>query len=162
MINKRLWSIAIVMMLLVFPVSASMVSFMMVETGLNEEISTQYTSLWEGGLMAAFWDAGHIVTNIPIARLDKKPAKDFTGPLADDLNEAASGGADYFVLGYLEYNLSGESAVPVGLVLKLYSTDSKKLLFEQKFNAGSGKSLDEEYTIAQNAGRVILSHLKER
>jgi hypothetical protein len=160
---KRLGSMAALLMLLAFPASASMVSFLMVETGINEEVSSgQYTSLWEGGLMAAFFDAGHIVTNGPVARMEKKPSRDLTGTVEVDFNEAVKGGAEYFILGFIEYQVRSGKPVPVGIALKLYQTDSKKLVFEQSFPAGSGKNLDEEYLFAQNAGKVIISHLKDR
>ena len=159
----RLASLAVLLLLLVFPASASMVSFLLVETGIDEDISCgQFTSLWEGGLMDAFFDAGHIVTNSPIARMEKKPDRDLSGQVADDFSEAASGGADFYVLGFLEYRLQGSRGIPVGIALKVYSSDSQKLLFEQRFPAGTGKSLDEEYQFAQNAGRVIISQLSKR
>ena len=160
---KRLGSMAILLMLLAFPVSASMVSFLLVETGINEQASSgQYTSLWEGGLMAAFFDAGHIVTNNPIARMIKKPGRDLNGIVEADFEEAVRGGADFFVLAFLEYESNGERAVPVGLALRLYSSKSRKLVYEHNFPAGTGKTLDEEYQIAQHAGRIINSHLLER
>ena len=153
----------ILSLLLVFPVSASMVSFLLVETGISEDASsTQYTSLWEGGLMAAFFDAGHIVTNGPAARMEKKPSQDFAGVVGADFNEALEGGAEFFVLGYLEYKIQGGIPVPVGISLKLYNANSRKLIFEQGFPAGTGKSLDEEYQNAQNAGWIIVSHLSAR
>ena len=159
--SKRLWSLTLLLMLLALPASASMVSFLLVETGLNEEApNTQYTSLWEGGLMAAFFDAGHIVTNSPITRMEKRPTQDFPAEVAEDLNEAAIGGADYFVVGYLEYRSEGSNVVPVGMALKVYTTDTKKLVYEQGFPAGRGKNLNEEYQFAQNAGRTLMSHIK--
>ena len=163
MFYKHLGFMAALLLLLVFPVSASMVSFLLVETGLGEDVSTgQYTSLWEGGLMDAFFDAGHIVTNSPIARMEKKPERDLSGQVASDFSEAANGGVEYFVLGFLEYQIQGERAVPVGIALKLYLTNTQKLVFEERFPAGTGKSLDEEYKIAQNTGRIIISHLSTR
>ena len=163
MMNKRLGIIALLSLLLIFPVSASMVSFLLVETGISDDVpNSQYTSLWEGGLMAAFFDAGHIVTNGPAARMEKKPLQDFTGVLGDDFNEAVEGGAEYFVLGFLEYQMQGGNPVLLGIALKLYDADSQKLIYEQRFPAGNGKTLDEEYRFAQDAGRSIISHLSKR
>ena len=160
---KRLGSMALMLLLLVFPVSASMVSFLLVETGLKEEVpSTQYTSVWEGGLMAAFFDAGHIVTNGPIARMETRPPMDFTGFLKDDFDEAILGGAEYFILGFLEYQILGGKPFPVGIVLKIYTTDSQILVHEQSFTAGTGNNFDEEFKIAQNAGWAMISYIKER
>jgi len=163
MIHKRLLSLAALIMLFSFPVSASMVSFLIVETGLSEETAYMpQTGLWEGGLMDAFFDAGHIVTNSPAARMQKKPAPDISGLVEEDYQDAVSGGADYFLLAFLEYQNRADRSIPVRITLKLYKTDSKKLIFEQNFPAGTGKDLDEEYKIAQNAGRAIIPHLKDR
>ena len=163
MFYKRLGGIAVLLMLLTFPVSASMVSVLVVETGINEGTSSgRYSSLWEGGLMDAFFDAGHIVTNSPIVRMAKKPPRDLTGPVEADFQEAVSGGADYFMLAFLEYKNQGDTAIPVAVVLKLYNSDSQKLVYEQNFPAGTGKNLDEEYQFAQKAGRAIISHIKDR
>ena len=163
MIHKRLAGMTIMLIVLAFPASASMVSFMLVETGINDGVqSGQYTSLWEGGLMAAFFDAGHIVTNSPITRMERQPDRDIAGKVAVDFSEAARGGADYFILGFLEYRIQGDRGVPVRIALKLYSSNTRTLLFEQSFPAGTGKSLDEEYKFAQNAGRSIISHLSKR
>ena len=163
MSHKRLLGLAVLFMLFALPVSASMVSFLVVETGLNEDsVSMPYTGLWEGGLMEAFFDAGHIVTNSPAARMKIRPAQDISGVVEEDYREAISGGAEYFILGFLEFQNRGGRAIPVGIALKLYRTDSKKLVFEQNFPAGSGKDNNEEYQIAQNAGRTIISRLKDR
>jgi hypothetical protein len=155
--NKRLLSMAVLLLLLVFPAFASTVSFLVVETGLGER-TTQYGSLWEGGLMDVFFDAGHIVTNYPIARMEKRPAEDLSGPIELDFNEARVGGADYFILGFLEFK---DSSVPNAMIIKIYSTNTEKLIFERSFSAGTGRNQGEEYQIAKNAGQVIVSNIKD-
>ena len=159
MTHKRIAGMAALLVLLAFPVSASMVSFLLVETGLGEEApNTQYSSLWEGGLMAAFFDAGHIVTNSPIARMAVKPDHDFASYIEDDFNEAADGGAEYFILGFLDYQNQG--MVPAGITLKLYTIDSQVLIFEEYFPAGRG-NLSEELQLARNAGLTIISQIRD-
>ena len=160
---KRLGSLTLLFVLLAFPVSASMVSFLVVETGLNEETPpNQISSIWEGGLMAAFFDAGHIVTDSPITRMEKKPAKDFSGIIEADFNEAAAAGSEYFILSYLEYQFQNGRFVPVSIAVKLYKIDSKKLMYEQSFPVGKGRNPAEEHQNAQSAGRAISSHIAER
>ena len=160
--NKRLLGCAVLLIFLGFPAYASMVSFIVVETGLNEEASSpQYSSLWEGALMSVFFDAGHIVTNCPIGRIEKKPSSDLSGTLKADFDEAVLGGAEYFILGFLEYQAQKSGAIPREITIKIYRTDSKALVFEQNFPAGTGKNLNEEYQLAQNAGRIIIAHVKD-
>jgi len=163
MFYKRLGSTAVLLMLLVFPVSASMVSILVVETGVNERVSTgQFSSIWEGGLMAAFFDAGHIVTNSPIERMERRPGPNLNGRLMENFHEAINGGADYFVLGLIEYNTREGNALPVGIVLQLFDSMSGRMIYEQRFPAVTGRSNNEEFQIAQNAGRVIISQIRGR
>ena len=151
---------AVLFILLVFPVSASMLSLTIIETGLNsDKQSPHYSNTWEGGLMAVFFDAGHIVTNSPIGRMESKPSNEISGTLEYDFHEALSGGAEYFILGFLDYN--SQRGVPESIDVRVYKTDSRQLIYEQTFKAGAGKNSSEEYQIAINAGRVIISQLKD-
>ena len=160
--HKRIAVMAALLLLLSFPASASLVSFLLIETGLSEGApSTQYASLWESGLMAVFFDAGHIVTNSPIARMEKKPASDFSGFIETDFREATEGGAEYFVLGYLEFQNLGSGVSLSGITIKLYSVDWQELIFERHFTAGR-VNLNEEYQSALNAGRIVISHIRDR
>ena len=159
---KRLGGLLIFLCLISFPVSASMVSFLMVETGLREEApSTQYGSVWEGGLMDAFFNAGHIVTNSPMARMDYKP-EGLTRELEADLDDAILGGAEFFVLGFLDYGADGGRTLPNTMILYVYSTGTRDLIYQAEFIAGSGRSLDEEYRIAQSAGQIIINYIRNR
>ena len=158
--HKRLGSLAVLLILLAFPASASMVSFLLVETGLDEGAPhTELTSVWEGGLMDAFFNAGHIVTNSPITRMRNRPSRDLSGFIENDFNEAALNGAEYYILGFLEYQAQGGRPVPVGVALRVYTISSQRLIHEQSFPAGTGRNLNEEYRLAQNAGRIIISHI---
>ena len=162
MTYKRLGSIAVLFILLTFPASASMVSFLLVETGINEDVPNRpYSSIWEGGLMAAFFDAGFIVTNSPIARMERRPEKDFSGPLEEDFREAVEGGAEYFILGFLDFQAQDGRIVPVEITIKVYDSASIKLICEQGFPVGKGRNLDDEYKLAQSAGWILISHLSE-
>ena len=159
---KRLGALAILLIVLSFPAFASLVSFIVVETGLGEGISsTQHGSVWEGGLMEVFFDAGYIVTNSPVARMESIPIKDLTGFILMDFEEAAMGGAEYFILGLLECQAQGGRAIPLNMILKLYSTESRELIFEQSFPISLGRTLAQEFEIAKDAGRIILNQIKD-
>jgi len=162
MIYRRLGIAAFMFMVFAFNASALIVSFLVVETGLRDDAPRdQLSSIWEGGLMAAFFDAGHIVTDSPVARMEKKPAADLSGFIGKDFNEAAASGAEYFLLGFLEYKIQDGKTVPVHISLKLFKTDSKTLVFEQQFPVGTGNGPADEHQIAQNAGRVFVPYIKE-
>jgi hypothetical protein len=149
--------------LAVFPLSASMVSFLVVETGLQAESSAgEYSTLWEAGLMDVFFDAGHIVSNGTVLRLEKNPAKDFPDEVQADFAEAGEGGADFFILALLEYRNQDGKIKPSGISLRIFKVGSRKLIYQQRFAAGTGASLGEEYACAQEAARAIISHLKDK
>ena len=150
-------------MLLSFSASASTVSFLVVETGLSEGIASPQNSsrLWEEGLMAFFFDAGHIVTNNPILRTDKKIPAEIRGSIIEyDFDEAVTGGAEYMVLGFLEYETQGNRVVPAKMNIKIYTTVPEELVYEQVFPVG--KNSGEDIQLVRNAGRAIISHIKER
>ena len=160
---RRFLVTALLFVLLTFSASASMVSFLVVETGLNEGISgPQSTSrIWEEGLMAFFFDAGHIVTNNPILRMDKQAPTEIHGSIVEnDFNDAVMGGAEYIVLGFLEYAIQGNRAIPTKMNIRVYSTVPEELVYEQIFPVGRNSA--EESQIVRNAGRTIISYIKER
>ena len=160
---KRLLCAAVLVSLLTFSASASTVSFLVVETGLNEGIASPQNSsrLWEEGLMAFFFDAGHIVTNNPILRIDAPVSSELRGTQVEyDFNEAIMGGAEYFVLGFLEYETQGNRVVPANMNIKIYTTDPQELVYEQVFPIGRNSGEDNQ--LVRNAGRAIISHIKDR
>jgi hypothetical protein len=157
---KRLLVLTLLLILFTIPASATMVSFLVVETGLGDGgPNPQHSSLWEGALMASFFDAGYIVTNGPIARMERKPAQDLSGIVKIDFDEAVDGGAEFFVLAFLNYQIQGGATVPVEIAIKVYKTDSSQLFFEQSFPAGRGRTLNEENQNALQAGRAIVRRM---
>ena len=160
---KRLGGMAALLMLLVFPASASMVSFQLVETGTSGRgSSSEFSNLWESGLMAAFFDAGHIVTSSPIMQAGNASGPDLNGKIEESLTEAAEGGAAYFIVGFIEYNAQRGRLLPVGILLKVYDSNSRQRIYEQSFPAGTGRNNREEFQLAQNAGRLIISQMRGR
>ena len=152
----------VLIILISFPASAEVVSFTMVETGLREDAAeSEYASLWEGGLMEAFFDAGHIVTNSPILRLERRPTG-LTNGLEADFLDAIEGGAEFIIFGLLEFEFQAGRPVPSGITMKIYDTSSTEMILEQRFPAGSGRTLNEEYQIAHNAGRTLENYLRNR
>jgi hypothetical protein len=161
---KRFLGAVLMFMLLTFSASASTVSFLVVETGLHDGISGPQNSsrLWEEGLMAFFFDSGHIVTNNPILRMDgEQVSTEIHGTIVEyEFNEAIMGGAEYVVVGFLEYEVQGNRAVPVKMDIKIYTTIPEELVYEQIFPVG--RNSGEENQLVRNAGRTIISYIKER
>jgi len=163
MSRKRISGTVVFFLLFSFSASASTVSFMVVETGLNDGIASPQSSsrIWEEGLMALFFDAGHIVTNNPVLRMDTQVPAEIRGTILEyDFNEAVTGGAEYIVLGFLEYEVQGIRAAPLRMNIKIYSAFPEELVFEQVFPVG--RNTAEENQLVRSAGRTIITHIKDR
>jgi hypothetical protein len=152
---------------LLFPLSAANVSFLVIETGVREEGRINESStIWENGLMDAFFDAGHIVTNAPIMRLNENPPREFPGEAKKTLDEAVQGGAEFFVLALLDYqgiSPAANSALnPRSVSLRLFSTNPYKILYERTYPAGTSIQKNDRFSYAQNAARLIVPFLRDR
>jgi hypothetical protein len=144
------------------PAYGSMVSVLIIETGLGQEnIVKDYSTLWEDGIMGVFFEAGYIVTNGSVIRLEKDRVKEFPDEAQADFYEASEGGAEYFILALLEYKNQDGTFRPAGVSLKLYSTNPRELIYAEWFPAGQADN-QEEYARARDAARVLISHIKDR
>ncbi|MDR1863239.1 MAG: hypothetical protein LBQ67_04880 [Treponema sp.] len=149
--------------LLAFPLQASVVSILVIETGLNQEtVVKDYAALWEDGIMAVFFDAGHIVTNAAAIRAGRGQGGEFSGEAGEDFDEAARGGADYFILALLDYKELNGTFKPSVVSLRLYTLAGRKLIYEGKFPAGGEGDGKEEHERAREAARILISHIKDR
>ena len=168
MVHKRLGISTLLWLSAVLPLSASMVSFLVIETGLRPEIrGSSYANLWEDGLMGAFFDAGYIVSNSPAARVDNIPKGAFPEEAEREFHEVTRGGADYFILVLLNYNPQGGPLKPQEAVIQIFKTGetseiSKNLIYEQRFPAGTGVNLKDEFTKVQDTARIITAQIKDR
>jgi len=138
---------------------AAMVSFLVIETGLGEdEIKRQHTQQWENQLLDVFFEAGHIVCNAPIMRLERKPAEDLPKEAKSDFNEAAEGGVDYFVIAQLDY--SAGSLNPSEISLRLYTFAPTKKVHEKKYAAKTYKTADDETNDLKKIARDLIPYIK--
>jgi len=145
-----------------FPLSASMISVLVVETGLKDNSNVgQYSSLWEDGLLSVFFDAGHIISNGNILRLEKMPTKALPDEVLIDHADAFNGGADYFIMVILQYENRNGRLRPQEATLRLFSTNTGGMIFQSVIPAGRGTTIDEEYRRAKDAARTIIPHIKE-
>jgi hypothetical protein len=144
---------------------AEMVSFMVVETGLQGG-KTGASGLWESGFMDVFFDAGHIVSNAPGMRLDQplseQPVDAFPEEARRDLEEALNGGSDFFVLVLLDYAGSSPAARGGQVSLRLWRLHPYQFMFERHYTARANMTSAEELADIKNAARTIMSHLKDQ
>ncbi|MDR3167138.1 MAG: hypothetical protein LBT93_04270 [Treponema sp.] len=166
MFLKRVGGVVCLSLLLSVPLSAATVSFLVIETGLWEgEGRSEFSTLWETGLMDVFFDSGHIVSNAPIMRLPVNPEGEFPDEAQRDLEEAREGGAEFFVLALLDYAGSsgtGAQRHPRIISLKLFRIDPYGLLFEQRYTGTVTASANEEFFNAKKAAQTIIPHLWDK
>ncbi|MCL2374087.1 MAG: hypothetical protein FWC65_02440, partial [Treponema sp.] len=79
-----------------------------------------------------------------------------------DFDEAVRAGANYFIVGFIEYNTARGRAVPVGISVKVYDSATRQRIHEENFPAGSGRNLGDEMNMAQDAGRAMVSRMEGR
>lgn len=138
------------------PAFSATFSVVVVETGLGEAApAAEASSAWESGIMAALFDAGHIVSNAPIRR----------GGLGDSIETAREGGARYLLAAELSYDSSDTNSkrpMPRSAVLTVRSLDPVVLLAEERrVLAGSSGASEDERT-AKNAAQAALARMKDR
>jgi hypothetical protein len=159
MSGKRFWLVFPLWIFLSLPLPAATVSFLVIETGLKEELgATGYSVLWENSLLDGFFEAGHIVSNAPVMRLSRLPAEDFPPEALADFTEAVEGGAEFFVLAQLDYRPSpaGAGPAPWNIVLRIYRTRPYGLVHEERLEGpGAGAAKDESARASQTVRRLI-------
>jgi len=132
------------------------VSCLVIETGLPQGGSkSAYSTLWENTLMDVLFETGHIVSNGRMIRLDIKPAESFPEAAEKDFQEARQNRMDYFLIAIIEQNSGGGQTVS----LRLFSTNSQKLIKEQIYADNSSKSQREETENIKKAIGFITTQL---
>ena len=141
------------------------VSFMVIETGIREEIPTADSSrLWGYALLDVFLDTGHIVSNAPLLRLAEKPAKSLPDEAREPLAEAREGGAEFFVVAVLDYqHPSGtEHLQPRTISLRLFQTAPYRFLYSREYTAHDLRLAEKDETgNARNLARLLAAHVRD-
>ena len=160
MAKRSLLALVFVGVFLVARVEAANVSFLVIETGLPLEAEINHHSeLWESGLLDVFFEAGHIVTNAPVLRLETKPSQEFPDEAEHDLEEAIEGGAEYFVIALLDYK---DTQTPQTISLKLFGINPHRKIFEQEYAGRVFSSTKEEYDNLKIVVRELVPQLNGR
>jgi hypothetical protein len=135
---------------------AATVSVLIVETGLPP--GTEHSpsaSIWESGIMDAFFDAGHIVSNAPILQIPDMPDSELPPEARRDFDEARLGGADFFVMVLLSYPKDSLEH-PKEVSIRLFSISSGKMIYQSSLTVRVWENPEEEFRDAKrNGGRII-------
>jgi hypothetical protein len=140
---------------------AAMVSFLVIETGLPEETGrVEHSGIWESSLMDAFFDAGHIVSNASMMRMERSPVNKVPEEITEELNAAKNSGADFVIVALLDY----ESSIlePREICLLLYKINPYQKIVEQHFPGEKYKSAKDEFDSLKKIAKGLVPHLKDR
>ncbi|MCL2764357.1 MAG: hypothetical protein FWD40_03655 [Treponema sp.] len=141
-----------------YNIGASMVSFYVVEAGLSNGIeSVRHAEIWEDAFMDVFFDAGHIVSNAPILRLDTKPKGDILQAVAFDIIDDRGGGIEYVLIAMLDY--SGNLPSPGEISFYIYRLVPRQKILERIIPGKSYRTAREELDDIRSIVRGLVPYI---
>jgi len=151
---KRCITAAIIGIFLTFSAGAATVSFYVIEAGINEEADSKMPQLWETAFMDVFFDAGHIISNAPVKRLEKKPS-DLSQIV--DFKEANDCGIDYMLVVLLDYKIGEPS--PEEISFCIYKVAKREKIIERKIRQKQVPSRD-DFNGMKSIARGFVPYLR--
>jgi hypothetical protein len=135
---------------------AATVSVLVVETGLPPGTGpSPSASIWESGIMDAFFDAGHIVSNAPILQIPDMQNSEMPPEARREFDQARIGGADFFVMVLLSYPADSLEH-PKEVSIRLFSVSTGKMIYQTSLTVQVWENPEEEFRAAKrNGGRII-------
>jgi hypothetical protein len=167
MFLKKTGVVVFLAVVLALGAHAATVSFMVIETGIREDVPVADSSrLWEYALLDAFFDNGHIVSNTPIVRIAERPQKNLPDEARVSLDEALEGGAEFFIVAVLDYqNRSTGGAAqlqPRNVSLRLFQTMPCRFLYSREYASADLRAAEkDEASSALNIARAMATHLRD-
>jgi len=136
-------------------IRAANVSFLVMETGLPRESATsQYSVMWENGLLEVFFESGHIVSNAPRMRLAGDVSREGFPPEAErDRQDAANGGMDYFLIAIVDHPSHNVS-------LRLFGAASGEMIAQRTHAGSQAWNTREEHESIRSAIRAMAAFLR--
>ena len=156
---KKLYLALILSLFGFMSLEAATVSVLVVEAGLPSDNGCSLSAeIWESGMMDAFFDAGHIVSNAPCQQITAF-SYDTSNPLPSELNgefdQARIGGADFFVFVVLHY-MDGNYDNPKEVIIRVFRVSSGELLYETRASGKVWENSEEEFfNVKQSAAKIV-------
>jgi len=127
---------------------ATSISFLVMETGLPADSdASQYSAMWESGLLEVFFESGHIVSNAPRIRLSGAEVPEGFPPDAEkSYEDARIGGMDYFLIAIVDHPSHDVS-------LRLFSLRSRDMIAERAY---SGREVWNTREERENIRRAVM------
>jgi len=138
-------------------VGAATVSFYVIEAGVNEDFDVKQSQSiqWEDAFMEVFFDAGYIISNAPIMRLEKKPSDVLQ---VVDMEEAVICGIDYMLIVLPEYKKDVKE--PIEVSFYIYRVARKEKVIEKKIIINKGSTQD-DYNNMKSIAKGFIPYIRE-
>jgi len=149
--KKRIIPVFLFGIILALNAEASLISFLVIETGLPENAGIlKHSALWENAFMDVFFDSGYVVTNYPMMRLTSKSEGNIQEICGFDVSEAKDAGVDYLLIAKLEY----VSAILPPQVISFYvfRVDQHEVIYEKHVN---GKTYGSDRDATDDMKKII-------
>ena len=136
-------------------VHAAMVSFCVIETGLEENgQENQFSVIWENAFLDVFFEAGHIVCNAPVLRLENKPADNILRNF--NMQDVRNSGIDYLIIAMLDFN----SAVsPEEVVIFIYKVTPREKILERLLPERQTRTGRDELEYVKSIARGFVTYI---
>jgi len=154
---KRVIIAVIIGISLHLTVGAATVSFYVIEAGVNEDFDVKQSQSiqWEDAFMEVFFDAGYIISNAPIMRLEKKPSDVLQ---VVDMEEALICGIDYMLIVLPEYKKDVKE--PIEVSFYIYRVARKEKVIEKKIIIKRGSAQD-DYNYMKSIAKGFVPYIRE-
>jgi hypothetical protein len=153
---KRITIALIIGIFINITISAAMVSFYVIETGLSEEANVQQSILWENAFMDVFFDAGYIISNAPVLRLESKPSDIMK---IVDIQEAGIFGIEYMFIVQLDYK--NTILAPDEISFYIYKVSGQELIVEKKMSPAKLRLPRDDYENMKSIARGFIPYIGE-
>jgi len=137
--------------------AAAMVSFYVVEAGLPENVEIRHAEVWEDAFLDVFFDAGHIVSNAPILRLNSKPQGDILKTVASNVVDSRDGGIEYLLIAMLDY--TPDLLSPGEITFYIYRNIPREQLLERVIPGKTYRSAKEELDDIKSIVRGLVPYI---
>ena len=136
---------------------ASMVSFYVIETGVPVNLRGNHHSVyWENVFMDVFFEAGHIVSNTPILRLESKPSGDILQQV--NMQEVRSAGIDFLIIAQLDYNAE---PVPSEMSFYIFRVTPTEKIYERKIDGRTARPAREELDYMKSIASGLITYVND-
>jgi hypothetical protein len=127
-----------------------------IETGLppNGE-RNRHSVLWENAFMEVFFDAGYIVSNYPMLRVERRP--DDIIETIFDLDEAVDVGIDYVLIALLEYSPGIQA--PQNISFYIFKVSEHRVTYERQVGGRNYRSDREQADDLRTTIRQLLQFI---